>query len=131
MNKNIRIKSVQENPKAAVLHLLITANDIEKEEDINISTETGKSILATLSKKPFKTKVGDEYTYWITGVGNLEKLISKNGETIKTICYDPIIFLLICRGKSRLKEEIPCTIRDWAGGLSFRQCVNIANVKDM
>ena len=77
-------------------------------EQIEIDGQTAKALKEICSRKPFKKRRVEEYTYWIEGVEQTEQTVDNPPNRTKRT--NPRLALLIRRGKSRLKTTIPCPV---------------------
>lgn len=110
-NKGLHINAIREEGNTSFVELTVFTSEAERVEIVNIDSTTAKSIVEVCSQQPFKKRLGEKYSYWVTGVGHNEQ-IEHNGFGHITRTH-PTLYLMIRRGRSRLEVRVSCTIRDW------------------
>ena len=112
-NKAIRILSIEDYGDISKLHLEITQRNGFRKESIVVDQPTAQGLNEFIETEPFKKRRPEPYQYWISGSGCSLRNLDK--DTVQK--SNPCLHLLITRGKSRLKMEIP-TVRTVYGKIN-------------
>ena len=106
--RGLRIESVLSAGNRWALVVTVHGRGEQRSAEVTISPNTAVLLREICSSRPFKPRAGDCYSYWIEGVGHIEQNVGS-----KFHKWNPRMYLLVRRGKSRLKRRIPCTIYEY------------------
>ena len=110
IHRGLRIEDIQEDSEQSTLHVTVCTSTARRSKEIRIDPRTAELLRGVCSERPFKWRHGERYSYWIEGVGHVERKAWFRRKIWNR--WDPRIYLLIRRGKSRLKRTVPCAVCD-------------------